>query len=58
MKQKVTLESRSEASFNYPRLENQSEGGYLEMFEKELDDVYNKLKEKQVSLNPGKADSI
>ena len=67
MKQKVTLESRSESgwlemfiqklemqvSMNLKEtFENQSEGGYYEMFEKELDDVPDNLGEKQVSMNP------
>ena len=38
--------------------ENQSEGGCLEVFAKDLDDVPNNLEEKQVSLNPGKTDSV
>ena len=72
MKQKVTLESRSESgwldmfiqkletqvSMNLKEtFENQSEGGCLEVFAKDLDDVPNNLEEKEVSLNLGKADS-
>ena len=66
MKQKVTLESRSESgwldmliqklemqvSMNLKEtFENQSEGGCLEVFAKDLDDVPNNLEEKEVSLN-------